>query len=49
MVNTRENRQGSQMNDNTNRQMNELGNMMQTHVGAMNAQQQLLQQHLQPP
>ena len=46
MVSTQAN--GSQTNDNTNRQMNELCDMMQTLIGAMNAQQQLLQQHLQP-
>ena len=47
MVNTRSNGQGNRANANT--QMDELRDMMQTLVGAMAAQQQLLQQHLQPP
>ena len=47
MVNTRSNGQGNQVNDNM--QMNELNDMMRILVGAMAAQQQLLQQHLQPP
>ncbi|GFY96908.1 hypothetical protein Acr_11g0012140 [Actinidia rufa] len=47
MVNTRSNGQGNRVNANT--QMDELRDMMQTLVGAMTAQQQLLQQHLQPP
>ncbi|GFY95312.1 hypothetical protein Acr_10g0006970 [Actinidia rufa] len=47
MVNTRSSGQGNQVNANT--QMDELREIMQTLVGAMTAQQQLLQQHLQPP
>ncbi|XP_057502685.1 uncharacterized protein LOC130786392 [Actinidia eriantha] len=47
MVNTRSSGQGNRVNANT--QMDELRDMMQTLVGAMTAQQQLLQQHLQPP
>ncbi|GFY97798.1 hypothetical protein Acr_12g0003390 [Actinidia rufa] len=47
MVNTRSNGQGNRVNANT--QMDELRDMMQTLVGAMATQQQLLQQHLQPP
>ncbi|GFS30827.1 hypothetical protein Acr_00g0014390 [Actinidia rufa] len=47
MVNTRSSGQGNRVN--ANAQMDELRNMMQTLVGAMTAQQQLLQQHLQPP
>ncbi|GFS30371.1 hypothetical protein Acr_00g0011520 [Actinidia rufa] len=47
MVNTRSSGQGNRVNANT--QMDELRDMMQTLVGAMAAQQQLLQQHLQPP
>ena len=49
MVNTQANRQESRENKNTNTQMNELRDMMQMLEGAMAAQQQLLQQHLQPP
>ena len=44
MVNTRSNRQENRVNANT--QMDELRDMMQTLVGTMAAQQQLLQQHL---
>ncbi|GFS30298.1 hypothetical protein Acr_00g0011230 [Actinidia rufa] len=47
MVNTRSSGQGNRVNANT--QMDELRDMMQTLVGAMATQQQLLQQHLQPP
>ncbi|GFY97792.1 hypothetical protein Acr_12g0003330 [Actinidia rufa] len=48
MVNTRSSEQGNRVNANT--QMDdELRDMMQTLVGAMATQQQLLQQHLQPP
>ena len=36
-------------NENTNTQMNELRDMVQARVGAMAAQQQLFQQHIQPP
>ncbi|GFS32073.1 hypothetical protein Acr_00g0020670 [Actinidia rufa] len=47
MVNTRSSGQENRVNANT--QMDELKDMMQTLVGAMATQQQLLQQHLQPP
>ncbi|XP_057511765.1 uncharacterized protein LOC130793917 [Actinidia eriantha] len=47
MVNTRSSGQGNRVNANT--QMDELRDMMQTLVGAMAAQQQLVQQYLQPP
>ncbi|GFY80698.1 hypothetical protein Acr_01g0005070 [Actinidia rufa] len=47
MVNTRSSGQGNRVNANT--QMDELRDMMQTLVGAMATQKQLLQQHLQPP
>ena len=36
-------------NENTNTQMNELRDMVEARVGAMAAQQQLFQQHMQPP
>ena len=47
MVNTRVNGQGSKTN--STRQMNEIRDIMQTLVGAMHAQQQLFQEHFQPP
>ena len=49
MVNTRASGQGDRENENTNTQMNELRDMVQALVGAMAAQQQLFQQHMQPP
>ena len=49
MVNTRATGQGDRENENTNTQMNELRDMVQALVGAMAAQQQLFQQHIQPP
>ena len=47
MVNTRANGQGSKENKNTNTQMNKLRDILQTSMGVMASQQQLLQQDLQ--
>ena len=47
MVNTRANGQGSKEKKNTNTQMNKLRDILQTSMGVMASQQQLLQQQLQ--